>query len=331
MLNRNLQALTITTALSFCPFAAFNAFAESEVAPKDLLNLSLAELSNVEVTSVSKTAEKENEAAAAIYVITQDDIKHSGATNIPDLLRMVPGVTVTQAGAHDWTVTARGFNGQFSNKLLVLMDGRTIYSPLFAGVIWDVQDTMLEDIDRIEVIRGPGATLWGANAVNGVINIITKNAKDTQGGLAVVSAGNQIKDIDSLRYGTKLADDSYVRTYAKFTDCNSDSGPTGGSANDNWHKSQAGFRSDSKISDNDKLNIQGDIYNINEDVNYTIPDLNSLTFADSVQGAKASGGNIMARWERQESKDSQTSLQLYFDNTRYSTSFFNDGREHCRP
>src|SRR6185437_7567783 len=126
------------------------------------------------------------------------DIKRSGATNIPDLLRMVPGVNVAQAGAHDWAVTVRGDNSQFANKLLVLIDGRTVYNPAFSGTFWEVQDTLLEDIDRIEVIRGPGAAQWGANAVNGVINIITKNAKDTQGGFATASAGNMVRSDDGV-------------------------------------------------------------------------------------------------------------------------------------
>ncbi len=324
MIQGNLRALALTTILASCPLLAPAAYAAPEMEPSELLNLSLEQLSNIEVTSVSKKAEKETEAAAAIYVITQEDIKRSGATAIPELLRMVPGITVTRAGSHDWTVTSRGSNDQFSNKLLVLMDGRTIYSHLFSGVIWEVQDTMLEDIDRIEVIRGPGATLWGANAVNGVINIITKSAKDTQGGLAVASAGNQVRGIGSMRYGGKLAEESHIRTYAKYTDYNSEFRPNGSSANDNWHKSQAGFRSDSKIMDGDKLNIQGDIYSIDEDINYTIPDLTSGTYSTPAEGAKASGGNIMAKWERKTSKDSQISLQAYFDNTFYKTSFFND-------
>ncbi|MDX2072964.1 MAG: TonB-dependent receptor [Alphaproteobacteria bacterium] len=304
--------------------AVQSAMAASDVDSDDLLNMSLAELSNVEVTSVSKKAEKETEAAAAIFVITQEDIQRSGATAIPDLLRMAPGITVTQAGSHDWTVTARGSNDQFSNKLLVLMDGRTIYSPLFSGVIWDVQDTMLEDIDRIEVIRGPGATLWGANAVNGVINIITKNAKDTQGGLAVVSAGNQVKGIGSARYGLKVGEDSYVRMYAKQKEYNSEDLTSGATANDNWKRSQAGFRGDLSVGDGDKLTVQGDIYANDEDANYTIPDLTAAGFISHPEGIKAAGGNVLTRWERKHSEESQTTVQMYFDNTSYKTSFFND-------
>ena len=332
MRSKKLHMLMASTVLSCCPLVTFTAVsvlpciatAAEELDAKQLLSMDLAQLSNIEVTSVSKTPEKEKDAAAAIFVITQDDIRHSGATTIPDALRMAPGITVTQAGAHDWTVTSRGSNGQFSNKLLVLMDGRTIYSPLFSGVIWEIQDTMLEDIDRIEVIRGPGATLWGANAVNGVINIITKNAKDTQGGLAVATAGNQVNGIGSVREGIKLADDSYARVYAKHNDYNSEQSATGGSAGDSWHSSQAGFRSDSKLTDKDKLTVQGDAYSMFENANYSIPDLNSATYYSPAQGLKTKGGNVLTRWEQNQSADSQTTVQLYFDNVSRETSFFND-------
>lgn len=321
--NRWLVSCTLMTFTALSSFSS-SAFAADDIDPSNILNMSLAELSEIEVTSVSKKAEKETEAAAAIFVITEEDIRRSGATAIPELLRMAPGITVTQAGAHDWTVTARGSNDQFSNKLLVLMDGRTIYSPLFSGVIWDVQDTMIEDIDRIEVIRGPGATLWGANAVNGVINIITKNAKDTQGGLAVASAGNQVKGIGAIRYGGKIGEDSYVRAYAKQTSYNSQDLVAGGSANDNWRKSQAGFRSDSTLTAADQLGIQGDIYTIDEDANFTIPDLTAPGFASAAFGTKASGANVLARLEHEHNADSLTSVQFYLDHTSYKTSFFND-------
>lgn len=146
----------------------------------DLTELSLEELMNIEVTSVSKKPEKLFETSAAIYVITQEDIRRSGMTSIPELLRMVPGLDVAHFDANIWDISSRGFNGLYANKLLVLIDGRSVYSVINGGVFWNVQDTLTEDIDRIEVIRGPGAAMWGANAVNGVINIITKNAGDTQ-------------------------------------------------------------------------------------------------------------------------------------------------------
>ncbi|HUR47322.1 MAG TPA: TonB-dependent receptor plug domain-containing protein, partial [Candidatus Saccharimonadales bacterium] len=164
---------------------------------------------NYPVTTVSGHEEKKSASAAAISVITQEDIRRSGATTIPDILRMAPGLQVARVDAHTWAVSARGFNDIFANKLLVLQDGRSIYTPLFSGVFWDVQDTVLEDIDRIEVIRGPGATLWGANAVNGVINIITKSARDSQGLLVTGGAGTEERGFGSVRYGMKLAEDVY--------------------------------------------------------------------------------------------------------------------------
>lgn len=156
----------------------------------ELLAMDIEALMEVEVTLASRGAQKLSDAAAAIYVITQEDIRRSGMTSIPELLRMVPGLEVARITANKWAISARGFNGQFANKLLILMDGRSVYTPLYSGVYWDVQDTLLEDVERIEIIRGPGGALWGANAVNGVINIITKRAQNTQGGLMTAVGGN---------------------------------------------------------------------------------------------------------------------------------------------
>ncbi|MCA9477403.1 MAG: TonB-dependent receptor, partial [Nitrospira sp.] len=183
--------------------------------PQDLTQLSLEELMSIEVTSVSKKKQKLNDSAAAIFVITQEDIRRSGVTSIPEALRMVPGIQVARGSKNQWNISARGFNERFSNKLLVLIDGRTIYNSLFAGVTWETQDTMLEDIDRIEVIRGPGASLWGVNAVNGVINIITKRAQDTQGFLASGIAGNE-EGIVSIRQGGTHGSDLHYRLFAKY-------------------------------------------------------------------------------------------------------------------
>src|SRR4029077_16567006 len=167
------------------------------------------------VTSVSKKEQKLSSVAAAIFVITQEDIRRSAATNIPDLLRMVPGLDVAQNNANTWAISARGFNLQFANKLLVLIDGRAVYTPLFGGVYWDTQDVPLEDIERIEVIRGPGATVWGANAVNGVINIITKAAADTPGGLVVAGAGTQGQAFGMVRYGGTIRGKTSYRIFTK--------------------------------------------------------------------------------------------------------------------
>jgi iron complex outermembrane receptor protein len=174
-----------------------------------LTEISLEELMNIEVVSVSRKQQRLSEVPAAVYVITQEDIRRSGATSIPEVLRMAPGVQVARIDSSLWAITARGFNGRFANKLLVLMDGRSVYSPVFSGVYWEVQDTLLEDIDRIEVIRGPGATMWGANAVNGVINIITKAAAQTQGGLVTAGGGNEERGFGGLRYGGPLGSNAH--------------------------------------------------------------------------------------------------------------------------
>jgi len=317
-----LSTLTRSTILgSLTLVLAVPALAADNLSPQSVLNMSLQDLTNLEVTSVSKKAEKANEAAAAIFVITQEDIKRSGATNIPDVLRMAPGIDVAQAGAHDWAVTARGFNNQFANKLLVLIDGRTVYNPLFSGVFWQMQDTLLEDIDRIEVIRGPGATQWGANAVNGVINIITKNAKDTEGGLASASAGNLVRTQNGIRYGIKTGNDSYARVYAKYDDDAPEFNVGPGRSGDGWHKDQAGFRSDSKLSNQDSLTFQGDAYKSTESERHVYPQLTapfSFVNPDNIDG---SGANILARWTRNISPVSSTSTQFYLDNAQYKAPY----------
>src|SRR5437762_3935859 len=181
----------------------------------DVTAMSVEDLMNMQVTSVSKRTQKVADAAAAVYVITQEDIRRSGATNIPEALRLVPGVQVARIDENKWAISSRGSNGRFANKLLVLIDGRSVYTPLFSGVYWNVQDVMLEDVDRIEVIRGPGATLWGANAVNGVINIITKKAKDTQSALVTAGAGTEERASGSARYGGTIGKPAY-RVYGKY-------------------------------------------------------------------------------------------------------------------
>ena len=179
------------------------------------LDLSVEDLLNVKVTSVAKKAQSLNDAPAAAFVISNEDIKRSGATNIPDALRLAPGLDVARIDSNKWAVSSRGFNGRRANKLLVLIDGRSAYTRSFAGVYWENQDVMMEDVDRIEVIRGPGATLWGANAVNGVINIITKSSAKTQGLSVNAGGGNQEQNFGSLRYGTKLGEGTMARAYVK--------------------------------------------------------------------------------------------------------------------
>jgi iron complex outermembrane receptor protein len=304
-----------TTALSgaFALVTCFSAQAASDdIDTGDLLNLSLEELTNIEVTSVSKKSEKASEAAAAIYVITQDDIRRSGHHNIPELLRMVPGLHVAQTSSHQWSLSSRGLSGQFADTLLVLIDGRSVYTPLFSGVYWDIQDTPLADVERIEVIRGPGATLWGANAVNGVINIITKNAKDTQGGYASATAGTAINGAGTVRYGMKAAEDAYVRMYAKHDDYNEMKTMAGAVAGDPWSKSQAGFRSDWKNTSSDTFTLQGDVYHADKRViqNLYQPAGTSIATRNNEDLA---GGNVLGRWDRQLASDSNLTLQMYYD------------------
>src|ERR1700686_3341391 len=224
-------------------FLAANGAAQSQQSVPDVTALSMEDLMKVQVTSVSKRTQKVADAAAAIFVITQEDFRRSGATSIPEALRLVPGLEVARIDENKWAIGSRGFNGRFDNKLLVLIDGRSVYTPLFSGVYWNVQDVMLEDIDRIEVIRGPGATLWGANAVNGVINIISKKAKDTQSGVVTAGAGSEERGSGGVRYGSKIGDTSY-RAYGKYFNWGPSLYPTGMTAHDGWDAMRGGFRAD---------------------------------------------------------------------------------------
>lgn len=283
----------------------------------DLTELGLEELMNIEVTSVSKKPQKLSNAAAAIFVITTEDIRRSGATSIPEALRMVPGLEVARSDANKWAITSRGFNGGFANKLLVLMDGRSVYTPLYSGVFWDQQDTMLEDLDRIEIIRGPGATLWGANAVNGVINIITKKAKETQGWLATVGAGSEEKRFCGVRYGGKSGENTKYRLYAKYFDRDDSVYFSGDDAVDGWHVLRTGFRIDSKTQIGDQITFQGDIFNgkSGEEINIAAP--GSIQTVN--QKTDFNGGNILGRWNRYFSDSSNIAIQVYYDRTDISS------------
>src|SRR5437773_1065892 len=212
--------------------------------PGELKKLSLEELLDLEVTSVSRRPEKLSETASAIQVITKEDIRRSGATSLPEALRLASNLQVAQVDSRQWAISARGFNNTLANKMLVLIDGRTIYTPLYAGVFWDAQDTLLEDIDRIEVISGPGATQWGANAVNGVINITTRNAKDTQGLQVVGGGGTEFRGFGGVRYGGELATNLHYRVYGKYFDRDSAVLPNGRDATNDWRMGQGGFRLD---------------------------------------------------------------------------------------
>jgi iron complex outermembrane receptor protein len=295
-MRKKLSGLLI---LTFFIFNYTYAYAQT-----DLTKLNLDELMNIEVYSAAKKPERVFDTAAAIFVITPEDIHRSGATNIPELLRMVPGIRVEKINSHDWDVSIRGFNGSiYANKLLVLIDGRSVYSPLYAGVIWDLQDVVLEDIERIEVIRGPGGALWGANAVNGVINIITKKAKDTQGSLISVGGGTEERAFTTARYGGKSGDWFY-RTYVKYFDREEGFSTTGNGVDD-WDMTKAGFR-----AEKEKFTIQGDYYELNAGQLSTLTSFTppyQQTFKDI---SRAKGGNLVSTYE-----DTDWQLKMYWDVT----------------
>ncbi|MDB5273441.1 MAG: TonB-dependent receptor [Chitinophagaceae bacterium] len=264
--------------------------------------MSLEELMNIEVTSVSKKTEKLSEVASAIQVITQEDIRRSGATNVPEALRLAPNLQVAQLTSSAWIISARGFNAAFSNKLLVMIDGRTVYSPLFAGVFWDVQNVLLEDVERIEVISGPGGTLWGANAVNGIINIITKNSTDTKGVYASAAAGTFMNNFEALRLGGKIDSNFSYRAFIQHQDFNNTTlYPSGNDNTDKWGFTQGGFRTDWKASSSNALMLQGNIY---DGLQKTSPSSSPMN-----------GQNVLGRWTHDFSGKSSFTLQGYFDRT----------------
>ncbi len=297
-------------------------------ADEEMLDLDLSQFMEIQITSAGRKAQNLGDVAAAVYVIDQEAIHNSGVTSIPEALRMVPGLQVSRMNATKWAITSRGFNGVFSNKLLVQIDGRSVYTPSYSGVYWDVQNVVLEDVERIEVIRGPGATLWGANAVNGVINVITKQSSDTQGGLVTVAAGNHETGIASMRYGTQLNKDTYGRFYlhahaqdsyqllADETDAHDDS-----------QLSSAGFRLDGDIGLKDSWTLQGDLYQ-GDDSQLLFPYWTEdspmpLTVDDQI---KSDGYNLLGRWQHKISETNSWNLQAYFDATKRDEIYL--GQKH---
>ncbi|BBL58777.1 TonB-dependent receptor plug domain-containing protein [Methylomonas koyamae] len=294
---------------------------------KDALDLNVEDLLSVEVTSVSKKAQALNDSAAAVFVITHDDIKRTGVTSIPEALRMAPGMDVSRIDSNKWAVSARGFNGRFANKLLVLIDGRNTYTRSFSGVYWENQDVMLEDVERIEVIRGPGATLWGANAVNGVINIITKHSAKTQGGLAVAGGGTEERGFGGFRYGGRLGEDTTGRVYVKGFNRDANSRANAEPAGDSWDKAQGGFRLDSRLSLQDELTVQGDLYHSTINQTLAIPQIAAPYQSQFGERVDAYGGNLLSRWQHTVSTRSDYSLQLYYDYYRRNEAWFSEGRD----
>jgi iron complex outermembrane receptor protein len=281
--------------------------------PGTLKKMTVEQLLDLDVTSVSRRPEKLFATASAIQVVTAEDVRRSGATSLPEALRLASNLEVAQIDARQWAITARGFNNVFADKMLVQIDGRSVYTPLYAGVYWDVQDAFLYDLDRIEVISGPGATQWGANAVNGVINITTKSARDTQGGVVVAGGGTELRHSVGVRYGGRTGRGVYYRVYANHFERGDSVRPSGRASNDAWRMSTGGFRADWEAGPTDALTLQGDAYN--GSMGQVGPDL-----------IRVNGANLLGRWSRTLGPRSDCKLQLYFDHThrRIPRSFTED-------
>jgi len=311
---RRLLLIVFAAWLIFPPFA----HAQNDGHPQspDLSDKSLEDLMNTEVTSVSKKTQKLSQTAAAIFVITQEDIRRSSATNIPDLLRMVPGLDVAEMNGSTWAISARGFNAQYSNKLLVMIDGRIVYTPNFAGVYWDTLDLPLEEIDRIEVIRGPGGSVWGANAVNGVISIFTKKAADTQGGTLVAGGGTVDQGFGMAQWGAKVGTKTDYRVFAKYFNQDHLLDLTGQTGADGWHVLRGGFRADSALSSKDSLTIEGNLYTGREgELGFILPAVTSPTLVAIPEEINLGGGFLQGTWNHSYSSQSNSTLQAAF--TRY--------------
>ena len=275
---------------------------DSTLSADSLKKLSIEQLMSVEVTSVSKRPERLAQVASAIQVITQDDIRRSGASNLPEALRLATNLQVAQVDSRQWAISARGFNSTTANKLLVLIDGRTVYTPLYSGVFWDVQDVPLVDVDRIEVISGPGATLWGANAVNGVINVITRNSRDTQGLLVSGGGGTELRGFGNARYGGALTPTVHYRVYGNGFARQPTLLPSSLDAADDWHALQGGFRVDWDASPTNGVSVHGDLY----DGRISQPSASDIA---------VSGHNLAARWSHTISATSDLRAELYYDRT----------------
>jgi len=297
----SIQALVVISLIFFAGLS-FAQAPNTKRSPIALKKLTLTELMDLDVTSVAKKPEPYIEAPAAIQVITGDDIRRSGASSIPDALRLADNLTVAQKTSHSWAISARGFNTDLANKLLVLVDGRSVYTPLYSGVFWDQLDYLLEDVDRIEVVSGPGGTLWGANAVNGIINVISKSAKDTQGFYVESGGGTQLRDFVGVRYGGKLAPNVSFRVYGKFFDRGNQVLPNGNEAQDSWRMGRGGFHIDATPSSRNALTLQGDVYSGDENLSQG-------------RNSRFSGGNILGRWSHTFADSSSLSLHFYYDRT----------------
>lgn len=260
-------------------------------------------------------------------MVTETDLRRSGATSIPEALRTVPGLHVARLDSSKWAVTARGFNGRFANKLLVLIDGRSIYNPSSAGVFWEAQDLLMEDIDRIEVVRGPGASVWGANAVNGIINIITKHTAETQDEYVAVTGGNEERFIAEGRMGGVFRDESHYRVYAKHLERDGLVDLDGRDAGDDWRMTRGGFRVDWLPSSGNSVLMEGDYFDGTIDQNFIVP-RESAPFSQErlVDRAKTRGGSFLMRWEHTPALSSKFASQLFYEHFTRINAFANERR-----
>ncbi len=285
----------------------------AEDAQNQLMSLSLEDLMDVEFYSASKKLEPLSAASAAVFVTTCEDIRRTGVTTVPEALRLAPGLQVARADVHQWAISARGFNSVVADKLLVLIDGRTVYSPLFSGVFWDVQDTLLEDVERIEVIRGPGAALWGANAVNGVINIITRSAHDTHGGLAVVGAGDLERGFGALRYGGAINDRASYRAFVKTFDRDELPSLTRVRAAGDWQSTRGGFRLDWDSAESGSFALFGEGYDGSVEEPVRTVQLTPPYVQLARRGRDYTGGFLMGRWSKETDRGNDVSVQMYYE------------------
>ena len=310
--NKAIKTYFIGSLSILLPLLSVNTLATEET---DITHFSLEELMNMEVSSVAKKNQPMSDAAAAIYVITSEDIRRSGLASIPELLRLVPGMQVAHIDGNKWAISSRGFNSRWASKLLVLMDGRTLYNPMFSGVYWDVQGTVINDIERIEVIRGSGGAVWGANAMNGVINIITRHSRDTQNGLITASVGDLNNNID-VRFGGQISDNAWFKVYAQSEDKDDFNPPDDNNAHDAQDMKRLGFKTDWSFNSGSELSIHGDTYR--GDVKSTRGDLeNVYSSAQFIPvEIEVTGSNLVARYSKKLSENSSWTIQGYIDKAK---------------
>lgn len=317
-LHRRIGASLGTLWLILCPLRAPAQLPIGQAG--DFMELGLEELLKVEVSSVSRKTQTLADAAAAVFVVSGDDIQRAGATSIPEALRLVPGMEVARLANNRWAVSARGFNGRFANKLLVLMDGRTIYSPLFSGVFWEAQDTLLEDVERIEVVRGPGAAIWGANAVNGVVNIITKRAKNTQGTLLIGAGGTEERSLLAARHGGSSGEETFFRVFGKALERDVSVAAGGSEGNDFTRSARAGFRLDKRVQTGQTLTLIGDVHDGRTGDRWQDSALTARFALPTRLIQRNSGINLLGRYEWCSGSGAEASLQAYVDHTRLQLS-----------